>query len=75
MRLLLLTLTICGLALQIWLFIEKKLSEFTFVKVDRIVNPTKNGFLINLNIFIYTMLIFFIKYLWMSLISSTSVAS
>ena len=73
MGLLLLTLTISGLALHGWLFIEIELKELAFVKFDRIVNPTKNTFLTNLNIFIYIMSFFFIKYLWMSLILSTSV--
>ena len=48
------------------LFIEIQLSgiafnEFTLAKPDKIVNPTKNTFLTNPNIFIYTMLFFFIK--------------
>ena len=74
MGLLLLTFTISGLALHSWLLIEIQLNEFTPVKLDRIVNPIKNTFLTNPNIFIYTISFFFIKYLWMSLISSTSVA-
>ena len=49
--------------------IEEK--DDTFIKVckklfyirEEIVNPTKNTFLSNLNIFIYTMLFIFIKYL------------
>ena len=50
-------------------------NEFAFVKLDKIVNPMKNTFfLTNLNIFVYTG-IFFIKYLWMSTILLTSVAS
>ena len=73
---LLLILTIYGLVLYSWFFIEIRLGgEFAFVKSDKIVNPMKNIFLTNLNIAIYTMLFFFIKYLWMTLISSTSVAS
>ena len=87
MGLSLLTLTISGLALHDWLFIEIQLNGtavnlvvfseavligIVFMKLDRIVNPVKNTFLINPNIFIYTMSFFFIKYLWMSLISSTS---
>ena len=75
MGLLLLTLKISGLALHYWLFIEMQLNEFAFVKLDRIVNPVKNTFLTNLVIFIYIISFFFIKYLWMSLISSASVAS
>ena len=83
MGLLLLTLIISRLALHSWLLIEIyfnvvvfngiAFNELTFVTCYRIVNPIKNIFLTNLNIFIYTV-IFFIKYLWMSLISSTSVA-
>ena len=70
-----LTLTTCGLVLHSWLFIEIQLNEFAFVKLDKIVNPMKNTFLTNPNIFIYTISFFFIKYLWMSLIASTSVES
>ena len=33
-------------------------NEFAFVKLHKIVNPMKNTFLTNLNIFIYTMLFF-----------------
>ena len=58
MGLLLLTLTFCGLALHAWLFIEIQLKEIAFVKLDRIVNPTKNTFLTNPNTFIHTMLFF-----------------
>ena len=88
MGLLVLTLIISGLALHGWLLIEIQLNGIAFslvvfsgavlngiVKLDRIVNPVKNTFLTNPNIFIYTISFFFIKYLWMSLISSTSVAS
>ena len=75
MGLLLLTLTISGLPLHYWLLIEIQLNEFAFVKRDRTVNPVKNTFLTNLIIFIYTISFFFIKHLWMSLISSASVAS
>ena len=35
-----------------------------FVKFDKIVNPRKNTFLISLNICIYTISYFDIKYLW-----------
>ena len=47
MGLLLLTLTVSGLALHDWLFIEIQLNgiafkELAFVKFDRIVNPIKN---------------------------------
>ena len=63
MGLLLLTLTICGLALHSSLIVEIQLSEIAFVKLDKIVNPMKNAFLTNPNIFIYTMLFFFMKYL------------
>ena len=74
-----LTLITCGLVLHSWLYIEIQLSgiafkELAFVKSDKIVNPMKNTFLVNLNVFIYTVLLFFIKYFWMSLISSISVA-
>ena len=75
MGLLLLTLIISGLALHAWLIIEIQLKELAFVKIDKIANPTKNTFLTNPNIFIYTMLFFFIKHLWISTIWSTSVAS
>ena len=54
-----LTLTTCGLVLHSWLFIEIQLKEFPFVRLDKIMNPSKNTFLTNLNIFIYTMLFFF----------------
>ena len=73
--LLLQTLIISGLDLHDWLLIEIQINEFTIVKLDKIVNPIKNTFLPNLNIFIYTISFFFIKYLWMSLTSSTSVES
>ena len=77
MGLLLLTLTISGLALHSCLLIEIQLNVvafngIAFVKLDRIVNPVKKHFLTNLNIFIYFMSFFSIKYLCMSLISSTS---
>ena len=63
MGLLLLTLTIYGLALHGWLFIEIQLNgiafkELVFVKLHIIVNPTRNTFLANLNNFIYTILFF-----------------
>ena len=79
MGLLLFTLTTSRLALHGWLLIEIQLNLFAlngnaFVKLDRIVNPVKKTFLTNPNIFIYTASFFFIKYLWMSLISPTSVA-
>ena len=73
--LLLLTLTIYGLVLHSWLIIEIHSNELTFVRFDRIVNPIKITFLTHPNIFIYTMSLFFIKYLWMPLISSTVIAS
>ena len=69
------TWTTSSLAVHSWLFIEIELNEFAFAKSDKIVKATKNNLLTNLNILIYTMLFFFIKYFWMSLISSTSVAS
>ena len=80
MGLLLLTLRTCGLVLRSWLFAEIQLigiafNGIAFGKLDKIVNPTKNTILANPNIFIYTMFFFLIKYLWMFLISSTSVAS
>ena len=75
MGLLLLTLAISGLALHAWLFIEIQVNEFTLVKLDIIANPRKNTFLTNLNTIIYTISFFIIKYLWMSLKSSTSVES
>ena len=85
MALLLLTLTTCGLVLHSWFFIEIQFNEVALIgiafdkkykiKFDKIFNPMKNTFSTNLNIFIYIILFFFIKHLWMSLISSTSVAS
>ena len=39
-----LRLTICGLTLQSWLFIEIQLSEFMPFKVDENANPVKNTF-------------------------------
>ena len=53
-----LTLTTCGLVLHSWLFNEIAFKELAFVKSDKIVNPMKNTFVTNLNIFIYTMLFF-----------------
>ena len=75
MGLLLLTLITCNLALHYWFFIEIQLNGIAFMKFEKIVNPMKNNFSTNPNIFIYIMLFSFIKYWWMSLISSTSVAS
>ena len=72
MGLLLLIVIISGLALHARLFIEIQLNEFAFVKPDRIVNPIKNTFLINLNILYAALQLvsfrhveyhFFIKYL------------
>ena len=48
-----LTLTICGLSLHLWLFIEIQLIEFTLVKLGQIVNPAKNTFLTNPNILLH----------------------
>ena len=60
MGLLLLIVIISGLALHARLFIEIQLNEFAFVKPDRIVNPIKNTFLINLNIlYVHTMKYYF----------------
>ena len=39
-----LTLTIFGLVLHSRLFIEIQLNEFMLVKLDKIINPTKNTF-------------------------------
>ena len=61
MGLLPLTLIISGLVSHGWLLIEIQLNEFTFVKLDRIVNLVKNTFFTNPNIFIYTKPFFFIK--------------
>ena len=58
MGLLLLILTIYGLALHVWLITEIQLNALAFVKLDKIVNPMKKTFLTNLNIFIFTMLFF-----------------
>ena len=63
MGLLLLTLISYGLVLNSWFFIEIQFNGVAFVKFDKIVNPMENTFLTNLNIFIYTMFFFFIKYL------------
>ena len=73
MGLLLLILIISGLVLLSWFFIETQFNDVIFVKFYKIVNNKKNTFL--KNSFIYTMLFYFIKYLWMSLISSISVVS
>ena len=64
--LLLFILITCGLVLHSWFFIEIQLkgiasNGITFMKFDKIVNPTKNTFLTNLNIFIYIMLFFSLK--------------
>ena len=61
MGLLLLTWTTCGLVLQSWFFIEKQFNGIAFAKLEKIVNPTKNTFLTNPNIFIYTMLFFLLN--------------
>ena len=50
MGLLLLTLTISGLALHAWLFIEIQLKEVVLTKFDKNNDPMKKHFLINLNI-------------------------
>ena len=62
MGLLLLILIISGLTLHSWFFID--IQSNAFVKFDKIVNPRKNTFLISLNICIYTISYFDIKYLW-----------
>ena len=48
----LLRLTVCGLTLHYWLFIEIQLNEFKPVKVNKNANPVKKHLLINPNIFI-----------------------
>ena len=53
-----LTLATWDLVLHSWLFIEIQLKEFAFAKAGKVVNPTKETFLTNLNIFIYTMFFF-----------------
>ena len=83
MGLLLLTLTISGFALHAWLFIEIQLNvvtfsgiafhKLTFVKLDKIVNPIKNIFLTNLNIFIYTVIFF--HYIFMNVNNIISISS
>ena len=40
-----LALTICGLTLHSYLFIEIQLNKFTLVKVDKKVNPVKKHLL------------------------------
>ena len=39
----LLRLTVCGLTLHYWLFIEIQLNEFKPVKVDKNANPVKKA--------------------------------
>ena len=39
----LLTVTICGLTLHSWLFIEIQLNEFMLMKIDKIVNRAKKN--------------------------------
>ena len=53
---LVLALTISGLTLHSWLFIEIQLNEFMPLKVDKNANPVKKHFLINPNILYYTIL-------------------
>ena len=53
MGLLLLTLTICGLALHAWSFIEIQRKEVVLTKFDKNNDPMKKHFLINLNILYY----------------------
>ena len=53
MELLLLTLTICSLALHAWLFIETQVREVVLTKFDKNNYPMKKHFLINLNILYY----------------------
>ena len=73
---LLLTLTISGLTLHIWLVIEIHLSGVAANKftLDKIVNPVKSIFFYKPNHF-YIILFFFIKYLWLSKILSTAISS
>ena len=57
MGLLLLTLTIFGLALNAWLFIEIQRKEVVLTKFDKNNDPMEKHFLININILYY--IIFF----------------
>ena len=52
-----------GSCFKLLIILEIQLNGIVFVKPDKIVNPTKNTFLTNPNIFICIMLLFFIKYL------------
>ena len=63
MGLLLLTLITYGLVLYSWFFIEIQLNGIAFngiafVKFGKFVNSTKNTFLTNPSVFIYTRLFF-----------------
>ena len=69
-----LTLTTFGFVLYSWLCIEIHFNEFTFVKLDKIVNPVKTLFNKSKRLYLHYV-IFFHKKLWMFTISSTSVAS
>ena len=73
MGLLLLTLTISGLVLHSWLFIEIQLNEFILGKLllKNIIAKINVSFT-NLNI--YTLLCFFVKYLWTFNILSTEIS-
>ena len=56
MGLLLLTLIILGLALHGWLFLEIQVNVVALTMFDKNNDPMKKHFLINLNIFICTLL-------------------
>ena len=70
--LILLLLIIYGLTLDSWFFIEIHFN--TFVKFNKTVNTKTKTFLTKLNILIYTILFFFIKYLWIFSISEVVIA-
>ena len=55
---LLLTLTVGGLTLYSWLFIEIQLNKFTLVKVYKNPNPVKKYFLINPNTLLHYVILF-----------------
>ena len=73
MGLLLLTLTICGLVLHSWLIIETQLNEFILGKLllKSIIAKVNVSFT---NLKVYTMLCFFVKYLWMFNMLSTEIS-
>ena len=53
-----LTLTICGLTLHSWLFIEIQRNIFTLVRVNKHGNPVKKHLLINPSILLYYFILY-----------------